>query len=62
MKTHEAERKVGHSVHLRTYRWMEPVLWAFTLSVELVCMRRFFYPGPHFLNILLPVRRLSLAG
>lgn len=60
--TREAERKVGHAVHHRTYRWMEPVLCAFALSVQLVCMRCFFYSEPHFLNISLPVRRLNLDG
>lgn len=66
---HEAERKVGQMVHRRTYRWMEAVLRASTLSLDLVCMRCFFYPGPHFLNIslqaageMLKFRRLNLGS
>lgn len=62
------ERKVGHIVHHRTYRWTEPVLCAFTLSLDLVCMHCFFYPGQHFLNIsshaaseMLKFRRLNLG-
>lgn len=65
---HEAERKVGHIVHHRAYRWMEPVLWAFSLLVDLVFKHCFFYPGPHFLNIslqaaseMLKFRRLNLG-
>lgn len=67
-KRHEAEGEVGHIVHHRTYRWMEPVPCAFPLSVDQVCMHCFFYPGPHFLNIsllaaseMLKFRRLNLG-